>query len=404
MRILNAGTKFILGCGLALALVVPLHRARAETMLYSFKGGSKDGANPESGGGGLIKDSEGNLYGTAYAGGASGFGIVFKLARSGTETVLYSFAGNANDGSFPYAGLIRDGAGNFYGTTSQGGAYDGGTVFKLAPDGTETVLHSFNGGNDGRLPVAGLIQDKKGNFYGTTYGGGPSDAGTVFKLAPDGVERVLYSFCSRPDCSDGFAPFAGLIKDTSGNLYGTTAYSAANDSRCGTVFKLAPDGTETVLHPFTGRDGCIPIGGLIKDSSGNLYGTTDTGGAFGLGTVFRLAPGGTETVLHSFRGGNDGSNPTAGLIEDRAGNLYGTTAYGAGTGCSSGTGCGTVFKLAPGGTETVLHSFEGPSDDGNTRVAGLINDKKGHLYGTTLSGGEGNGCSGGCGTVFRLKE
>jgi uncharacterized repeat protein (TIGR03803 family) len=234
-----------------------------------------------------------------------------------------------------------DEKGKIYGTTASGGANNDGTVFKIARDGTEKVLHSFNG-TDGSYPLAGLIMDKKGDLYGTTDDGGAEGLGTVFELSAHGSETVLYSFCPDfPDCRDGVFPSAGLIMDKSGNLYGTAEADGAHGN--GTVFRLAPDGTEKVLWSFTGADGSEPEAGLIMDKKGKLYGATLFGGANGYGTAFEVAPDGTETVLHSFDSavnGSDGFEPYAGLVEDKSGNLYGTT-YGGGA-----DGAGTVFKIA----------------------------------------------------------
>ena len=197
------------------------------------------------------------------------------------------------------------------------------------------MLHSFTDGNDGGYPYVRLIKDAAGNLYGTTASGGADGAGTVFRLAPDGTETILYSFTGG---SDGSNPVAGLIKDAKDNLYGTTFAGGTNNA--GAVFKLAPDGTETVLHSFTGgKDGINPYARLIKDAAGNFYGTTYAGGADGAGTVFKVAPGGTETILHSFTGGSDGSNPVAGLIANKKGHLFGTTQLGG------ADGSGTVFEL-----------------------------------------------------------
>jgi uncharacterized repeat protein (TIGR03803 family) len=331
---LRISRKF--GCGLALALLIPVGGAHAksrETVLYSFTGGA-DGGNPFAG---LIEDKSGNFYGTTVEGGADGDGTVFKLAPNGTKTVLLSFTGA--DGSGPQAGLIMDKKGNLYGTTVFGGAHNGGTVFEVAPDGTETVLYSFKGGTDGTFPEAGLIMDRKGNLYGTTdEGGAPVDYGTVFRLAPDGTETVLYEFKGG---SDGAFPVAALVADSAGNLYGTTAAEGAGGN--GIVFEVAPDGAETVLLSFTGADGAAPQAGLIMSKKGKLYGTTLFGGANDFGTVFKFASDGTETVLYSFDSavnGADGFEPYAGVIEDESGNLYGTT-YGGGP-----DGGGTVFKIS----------------------------------------------------------
>jgi uncharacterized repeat protein (TIGR03803 family) len=347
------------------------------TTLYSFTGG--DGATPHAG---LIADPAGNLYGTTWGGGASGQGTVFQLDPSGNLTVLYSFAGG--DGSRPGGGLIADSSGNLYGTTINGGAQDAGTVFQLTPSGALNLLYSFTGGSDGALPFAGLIADAAGNLYGTTIDGGAGGQGTVFQLDPSGTLTVLYS-------SNEGSPWAGLIADATGNLYGTTD---AGDGP-GTVFQLTPSGTLTVLHRFTGRDGAVPHGRLIADAASNLFGTTHNGGTSGYGTVFQLDSSGTLTVLHSFTGGSDGAYPEAGLIADAGGNLYGTT-YGGGAG-----GQGTVFQVTLSGVLTVLHSFTGGSDGGRP-VADLLADAAGNLYGTTGLGGATASCPGGCGTVFEL--
>jgi uncharacterized repeat protein (TIGR03803 family) len=230
--------------------------------------------------------------------------------------------------------------------------------------------------------------------------------GTVFKVTPEGKETVLYAFLSP---SDGMWPDAGVIEDESGNLYGTTEFGGGGGGTncysdgCGVVFKLAPDGTETVLHAFTdGNDGAEPIASLIEDNAGNLFGTTAYGGGTGCngtgcGTIFEVAPDGTETILYAFAGGSDGAGPYAGLIEDGAGNLIGTT-FGGGR-----TGWGTVFELAPDGTETILHTFTGGKDGGHPGSA-LIADPNGNLYGTAEQGGRGCKRSDGCGTIFEIKE
>src|ERR1017187_5215686 len=352
--------------------------------------------------------------------------FVTSTGAAAQERVLHNFNNNGTDGLEPYAGLIVDTAGNLYGTTAGGGtgsncgAFGCGTVFELTPAAgggwTETVLHNFNNnGTDGDGPYAGLIFDAAGNLYGTTTTGGAYVGGTVFELTPNGsggwTEKVLYSFCSQTNCTDGVSPYAGLILDAAGNLYGTTQYGGTHYIG-GTVFELTPAAgggwTEKVLHRFpdyNGTDGTTPLAGLIFDAAGNLYGTTQAGGTLLFrGTVFELTPaaGGTwtEQVLHSFGNGMDGSKPSAGLIFDAAGNLYGTTSQG-GTGSNCVTGCGTVFELTPaaggGWTETVLHSFDLNGTDGSQPFAGLIFDAAGNLYGTTYGGGTYT-----YGTVFEL--
>jgi uncharacterized repeat protein (TIGR03803 family) len=337
------------------------------------------------------------LIGMVAAGGAQAAG--FK--------VITAFGGGA-DGAQPALSLI-DRTGTLYGTTGDGGGSGCGgsgcgTVFKLSPKGTKTVLYTFNEGAGGYFP-GDLIMDKQGNFYGTTYYGGSSKAcngngcGTVFKLAPDGTETVLHAFKGG---RDGALPLSSLIL-VGGNLYGTTSEGGAKSCgpyNCGILFKVDTSGHESVLHRFTGgNDGAYPGAGLTADSAGNLYGITVLGGSSncqgsGCGTVFKLAPDGTETILHVFLGGTDGSGPTSSLLLDGKGNLYGTTAVGGSKNCES-FGCGTVFEVGADGTEKVLYAFTG-SSDGNWPWGNLIMDKTGNLFGITDVGG------GGSGVVFEL--
>ena len=345
------------GCGTAFKLVPPGKKRSAwtETVLYSFGSQYEYDVYPVAG---LIMDAEGNLYGTTTGGaGADGAqGTVFELTPTGTETVLHAFIGEPDDGSGPMAQLIMDAEGNLYGTTSGGGRGERGTVFKLTPNGIETLLYSFGSqSGDGCGPYAGVIRDKKGNLYGTTAACGAYGYGTVFKLTPTGTETVLYSF-NPGNGADGSGPYGGVVMDKKGNLYGTNSGGGAHNS--GTVFKLTPGKkggawTETVLYSFGSQypseDGYVPLAGLILDKENNLYGTTAYGGAYpqgngGGGTVFKLTPAGTETILHSFCAQPrcaDGSNPWASLIMDKKGNLYGTTFWGG------ANGYGTVFKIAP---------------------------------------------------------
>jgi uncharacterized repeat protein (TIGR03803 family) len=312
---------------------------------------------------------------------------------SASEKVLHSFQGG-NDGRMPNGSLIADGSGNLYGVTFKGGS-GGGVVFKLAPNGAETVLYDFPpGGGQGAIPNGPLLADNAGNLYGTACCGS-DQAGVIFKLTAGGTESVLYNFTGG---SDGASPQGGVIADANGNLYGT-AEGGGSDG-CGTVFELQTNGQLIVLHTFQGEDGCDPRGTLVMDGSGNLYGATELGGNMegcdgnGCGTVFEVAPDGTETVLYVFSGGGDGGTPAGGVIADSAGNLYGTTFYGG------VSGAGTVFKLAPGGVESVLYSFKNSGGDGAGPEGGLILDKSGNLYGTTPYGG--CCCKGGCGTAFKL--
>ncbi len=342
---------YVGGCGTAFKLVPPGKKRSAwtETVLYSFGSQYEYDVYPVAG---LIMDAEGNLYGTTTGGaGADGAqGTVFKLTPNGTETVLHAFTGEPDDGSGPMAQLIMDAQGNFYGTTNGGnqGGRGNGTVFKLTPSGTETVLYSLGSqSGDGWNPWAGVIMDKKGNLYGTTYAAGVNNYGTAFELTPAGTETVLHSFPSQP--GDGVYVKAGLVRDNKGNLYGTTWIGGAYGG--GTVFKLSRSKkgawTETVLYSFCSQPNCTdgngPYAGLIMDKEGNLYGTANGGGAYPYwGTVFELTSQGVEKVLYSFGAySGDGSGPSAGLIMDKKGNLYGTTEWGG------ANGYGTVFKIAP---------------------------------------------------------
>jgi len=410
---------------LASVIAIPVaQRAQAQTyqVLYDFSNGA-DGGLPLAG---VVQDARGNLYGTAYEGGGTGClgnrgcGVVFKVDPSGKETVLYSFQGGS-DGVYPEAGLIRDADGNFYGTTYAGGTSSGaftagyGTIFELSKSGKETVLYRFKGGSDGAYPSAPVIRDAKGNLYGTTLSGGNpacySGCGTVFKLSRSGKETVLYRFGAND--TDGLVPAGGLIQDNAGNLYGTTQFGGTGryectgdyeDWGCGTVFRIDRNLKEAALYRFCPglcSDGANPSGGVIRDADGNLYGTTTWGGAYGGGTVFMLNKEG-ESVLYSLGAQNgDGFLPAGGVTRDAQGNLYSMTTYGGGGPCRGPlNGCGTVFKVDSSGNETVLHAFQGQSD-GYYPTGSLALGVKGTLYGTT-SAFDGGKCLGDCGTVFKL--
>jgi uncharacterized repeat protein (TIGR03803 family) len=340
--------------------------------------------------------------------------LLFSNLAAAQRIAVHSLAGP----KFPYGGLVLDKAGNLYGTTEFGGDNNQGTVFKVTVDSngnwTETVLYSFAGAKDGGQPHAGLILDAAGNLYGTTaLGGGGScsvGCGTVFELKPSSsgwTETVLYTFTGD---SDGRAPYARLVFDAAGNLYGTTLYGGKVgticSSGCGTVFQLSPSASqwkETVLHAFAGGDdGSFPYSGLTLDAVGRLYGATQAGGANADGTVFKLTSGSggvwTESVIHTFTGGNDGKNPVSDLIVDGVGNLYGTASQ------SGAAGYGMVFELVPRSsgswTEEVIHTFI--DQPGANPMAGLVMDSAGNLYGTTMLGANLRPCGGGCGTLYKL--
>lgn len=366
-------------CGMTFVVVLllaTLGQAQKFKDIYSFTGAT-DGANPWAA---VLVDAAGNIYGTTVQGGSAGYGTVFKVDSGGKETVLHSFVGS--DGDQPEGALIRDAwdaAGNIYGTTVYGGCCKDGTVFKLDSSGKQTVLHSFTGGTtDGCNTDIGLVEDRAGNFYGTTWGCGAYGYGTVFKVSKEGKETILYSFGGG---SDGEFPHDGsLLIDKAGNLYGQT--SGGGSSGYGVVYKVSQKGKETVLYTFAGgtTDGCYAYGPVTMDGAGNLYGTTIECGSYGAGVVWKLNQNGKEEVLHSFGGTDDGGAPSGGVVLDAAGDLYGDTEIG---GDSSSDG--VIFKLTEEGNETVLHRFSGT--DGRDPVGGVFRDAKGNLYGTTLEGG-----------------
>lgn len=376
------------------------------TLLHAFTG-MPDGSYPIAS---LQRDAKGNLYGSTFQGGIDDFGTVFKIAKNGNETVLFSF--NTGDGAFPSQPMIQDASGNFYGVALEGTG-GSGVVFKLSPSGKETVLYSFQGGlfnKNPKDPQGGLLMDQAGNLYGTTISGGDSSCatqgnvycGTVYKLAKNGKLTILHSFKGGPE---GAAPSGSLLKDNAGNFYGT-AFAGGDpnctvlSAGCGVVFKLDPAGKETVVHRFTGKaDGAGPAGSLFMDSAGNLYGAAGYGGEFGgqcgvvgqdfgCGTIFKIDTGGKFSVLHSFNNdGTEGLNPNGALVSDPEGNLYGTTQVSG----SDGIG-GTVFKVSKTGKLSVLFNFDN-LQVGATPFSGVIRDSKGNLYGTTYQAK---------GTVFKL--
>ena len=378
--------RWLLGFSILLLMVGPLALSRPASAqtgagIYSFGQRKGDGVEPE---GTLIADAQGSFYGTTTYGGTAGNGTIFKLSPNGhggwKETVLYSFPGGVAGSQPDAATLLMDGANNLYGTTFFGGANNVGVAYELslvAGHWQETVLYSFGSyAGDGVKPINALIMDANGNLFGVTAFGGSAGTGSVFELSPGSngwTERVIYS---------DVASAAALAMDAVGNLFGTTANA---------VFELSPDGsggwTPKTLHSF-GATPVYPQGTLVFDQAGNLYGTTYEGGAKKFGSIYRLSPAAHGSwifrTLYSFQGYPvDGQNPYAGLLLDGAGNLYGTTFGG---GKYNG---GTVFELVAVGGVTykkkTLWNFSG--SDGEQILGGLIQDRLGNLYGTSVFGG-----------------
>jgi uncharacterized repeat protein (TIGR03803 family) len=395
-KIMRRSLALISAVFFATILAVPAP-SQTFSVLHSFKG-SPDGSGPEDR---PVLDPKGNVYVGTWGGGVYGFGSVVRLTPAGDETVIHSF-GNIPDGNYPRANLLLDKSGDVYGTTNGGGSasscggYGCGAVFKLSKSGRKLWLTSFLGGSDGATPEFGsMVMDSAGNIYGTTSQGGGTNCpsfvgcGTVFKVDPSGVESVFYRFTGVPD---GATPYGGLVIDGSGNLYGTTVFGGEFDF--GTVFKVTPDGEEKVLYSFSSTpDGAEPVGDMAIDNQGNLFGTTTAGGTticgnIGCGTIFEVDANGNESILYSFTGGRDGFSPGSGVIRDKQGNLFGTTEGGS-------YGNGVVFAYVRG-TFRVLYTFTGGTDGGTPN--GLARDLSGNLYGTGNLGGV-YGC---CGVVFKI--
>jgi uncharacterized repeat protein (TIGR03803 family) len=388
--------------------------AQTLTTLYSFA--KTDGQKPVAP---LLQGFDGKFYGTTSEGGFfnGAAGTVFQLTPTGTLTTVHTFCTentptDCADGAGPQAGLVQAANGRLYGTTWQGGT-GAGTVFEIA-SGKLTTLYNFcslSGCTDGAAPYDTLVQTIRGDFYGTTPGGGtngPND-GTVFKITASGALTTLYSFCSQgtyPNCTDGYFPYAGLVQGTVGDFFGTTLYGGTADD--GTVFRITASGTLTTLHSFCSQSGCTdgtnPYGGLVQGADGDLYGTTTYGGVHGSGTVFKITPSGALTTLYSFcsQGSpcRDGGGPRAALVQATDGNFYGVTDDCGGCGSNAGT----IFKITPSGALTTLYIFctaGAPCTDGGDPVAALIQATDGNFYGTTQSGGFADGFDA-YGTVFRF--
>jgi uncharacterized repeat protein (TIGR03803 family) len=351
-------------------------------VLHEFHDGPKDGASPS---GALIRDPAGNLYGTTGFGGAHSAGAVYKIDTAGAESVLFSFDGAHGD--IPISSLILDQAGNLYGT-AKGGPNGDGVIFRVTPSGEETVLFDFpeKTGIDPVFPIGGLLMDKRGNLYGATNLGGNGNCidgcGSIYRLNTAGKAHMIHQFSGG---ADGLNPLGNLIADANGNLYGVAQVGGDlncsspgfDDLGCGTVFKLDRNEKFTLLHTFHGRsDGEIPQAGLLLNPvDGSLYGAASSGNKSGKGVIFRISKG-KYTVVHQFTG-TDGSTPNGEMILDEAGNIYGTTQGGG------SHGLGTAFVLSPAGQLKVLHNFTG-GRDGLGPLTGLARDPADNLFGTAI--------------------
>jgi uncharacterized repeat protein (TIGR03803 family) len=365
-------------------------QAQTFTTLANFSGGN--GEYPYYGS--LIQATNGNYYGTAHDGGKYGGGVVFKVTPAGKLTDIYNFCTQTNctDGRNPWSALVLGSDGNFYGTTNVGGSNSNGTIFKMTIGGKLTTLYSFcpTGGvcTDGLYPV-GLVQASNGNFYGTTSNGGVTGGGTLFEISSAGKFKLLYTFCSKNNCTDGYYPLSGPMQASNGNLYGTT--NLGGNNRSGTVYEITPTGLFKTLYSFCAQANCAdgqgPFGGLTQDSSGNLYGTTQFGGANnGVGTVFEITTTDQLIVLHSFDV-TDGAYPLAPPIQGSDGNFYGAANEG-GTNSSDGT----IYEITSAGVFSSLYSFCGASScTGQHPGYALGQATNGEFIGTTVYGGTGYG-------------
>ncbi|HEX4920248.1 MAG TPA: choice-of-anchor tandem repeat GloVer-containing protein, partial [Candidatus Bathyarchaeia archaeon] len=368
-------------------LVVLATAAHAQySVLYNF--GTKGGdPNQPISSGTLAQGQDGNLYSTSPSGGTNNQGTVFRIAPNGTLTMLHSF-----DCCFvPRGGLTLGTDGNFYGTTQGGGTSDDGTIFKATPSGIVTVLYSFTGSGDGYTPYAPPVQGTDGNFYGTTSRGGNDTAcgngcGTVYKITPSGHLTTIYRF----DLTHGFQPHSLMVQGTDGNFYGTTALGGTSGGEgAGVVFRITPTGTLTVLHNFCSQPGCAdgqsPTSPLVQGGDGNLYGTAEGGGGNGDGVIYKITPIGKFTVLHNLNRTTDGYNPfagNAGLVQATDGNFYGANSFGG------SHGFGTFFKITSTGIFSVLHNFDGST--GLNPYVTPFQHTNGLIYGDTQLGGTGD--------------
>lgn len=394
----------------------------APAFAVTYKFGAQPG-DPRQSYGPPIQAIDGNFYGTTISGGANSCetypfscGAVYKLTPAGALSILHSFGSTPSDGWSPNPGLIEGLDGGLYGTTALGGDFGFGTIFRIATNGTFTVLYSFGASaTDGKTPEGALLQTGDGSIYGTTVAGGAVDCGgysngcgSVFRLSLSGQMTTLHSFGSFP--GDGARPYGSLVLALDGNFYGTTAAGGlscrGSSEGCGTVFKMTPAGQLSVLRALgqTLSEGIAPLGTLLLARDGMLYGTTASGGEnycsniYGCGTVFRITLAGEMTILHAFAAStSDGQGPAPGLMQARDGSLYGTTRSG-------GTyGNGTLFRYTPAGGLELLHSFNiMSSTDGGDPAGGVLQASDGTIYGTTFYAGDSLGGTP-SGTVFTYR-
>jgi len=376
-------------------------QAQTFSVLYDFGSNTGDPYGP-SYSGIVAQGRDGNLYSTAPKGGTC-CGAVFQITPAGKLKVLHNFNGSNDDGAFPQGGVTLGTDGNLYGTTYEGGSTTTGAVFKVAPDGTTTTIYSFTGGSDGAYPYAPPVEGNDGNFYGTTTAGGNtvkcgSGCGTIYKITPAGALTTLYQF----DITHGYAPYGPLVLGTDGNFYGTTTFGTS--ANAGVVFKISPAGKFTLLFSFDSTHGETPFGGLVQGADGNFYGTTIYGGTGG-GVVFKITPSGKLTVLHEINGTADGARPYGGLVLASDGNFYGANAYGGTINSNCAEGCGTVFKITPKGVYSVLYKFDFTT--GATSETTPFQHTGGVIDGESSVGGTGNvnPCVAGlCGVFYSWKS
>ncbi len=368
-------------CSLIFLAAVAFSRlsAQTENVLYNFPVSGSDGGTPAVA---LIKGNDGDFYGMTSAGGVNGLGTIYKITQSGSLTTLVSFTGTTGAflGSAPHGSLLLGSDGNFYGTTATGGISNIGTIFQLTPAGAFTTLFQFPNVASGQLPYAGLVQDAGGNFYGSTQYGGAHNYGTMFKLSSSDGVWTLTTLVSFDGVNNGRQPFGGLVQGSDGNFYGTTVYGLIGNT-FGTVFKMTPAGALTTLFTFDGTNGEYPHGGLVQGSDGNFYGTTGVTSTTANGTVFVMTPSGGLTTLVAFTGPN-GSAPRANLVQGSDGNFYGATGQGG------SNNLGTLFAMTPGGALTTLVTSN--SAIGSAPYGGLVQGSDGNFYGVTGAGGTAN--------------